>query len=260
MQKHNEGISGLGSFGSGIIVGTIIGTVITLTNGHYKYFVQRNIQRNIQQISGKIKSIVSIVPTIIWSKPKKHNKNVRLYLIRHAEIDIGTIKSYTTPLNNRGVDQANSLGKRLANSSIKFDAIYSSSADRAYDTGHIVKEHLDCKKDIIVTNDVLSRIKQKESYQSIGSRVINFLKKNICKNDNITNENSSEICVGIFMHELAIKCLIRDIQNSDFDSVKKLSIDNASITELFYDSSDSNGTWKIIRVNDHAHCASKTNY
>ena len=255
MQKHNGGISELGSFGSGIIIGTIIGTVITLTNGRYKYFVQRNIQRNIQQISTKIKSIVSIIPTSIWPGPKKHNKNVRLYLIRHAEIDVGTAKSYTTPLNNHGFDQANSLGKRLADSSIKFDAIYSSPADRAYDTGHIVKEHLDCKKDIIVVNDVLSRIKQNETYESIGSRVREFLKKNICNVyfDSTTSDTTSEICVGVFMHELAIKCLLRDIQNSDFDSVKKLSINNASITELFFDSSDSSGKWKIVRVNDCAH-------
>ncbi|KAH9329271.1 hypothetical protein KI387_001379, partial [Taxus chinensis] len=57
-------------------------------------------------------------------------------------------------------------------------------------------------------------------------------------------------CVGIFTHEMAIKCLLTGLLGSNPQMGHRLCIDNSSMTVLRHSSKTG---WKIERINDTAH-------
>lgn len=66
-----------------------------------------------------------------------------IYFIRHAETDLNTTphiiqgRSLNARLSERGLLQAEKLGERLLAEGLRFDSVYSSTADRAYQTARI---------------------------------------------------------------------------------------------------------------------------
>ena len=70
---------------------------------------------------------------------------LRVYFVRHGETDWnleGRLQGLTdTPLNSKGLAQANSLGERLAEEG-GFNALYASTLRRAYKTGEIIGARL----------------------------------------------------------------------------------------------------------------------
>lgn len=66
-----------------------------------------------------------------------------IYLIRHAETDLNTTphiiqgRSLNARLSERGLEQAEKLGERLLAEGLRFDSVYSSTADRACQTAKI---------------------------------------------------------------------------------------------------------------------------
>lgn len=64
------------------------------------------------------------------------------------------------------------------------------------------------------------------------------------------NSRRQPECVGIFTHEMAIKCLLTGLLGSNPLMIHRICIDNSSITVLRHSSKTG---WKIERINDTAH-------
>ncbi len=79
---------------------------------------------------------------------------MNLYITRHGETDYNTNGRFggriDTPLNERGISEANELKKKLEN--IKFDRVYSSSLSRAYETAKIITDD-----EIIIDDRIIER-------------------------------------------------------------------------------------------------------
>lgn len=80
--------------------------------------------------------------------------------VRHGQTDqnkLGKIQGQLDfPLNSKGIEDANSLGKYLKEKNINFDYIITSPLDRAYQTGKIIGEYLD-NRSIIVDERFIER-------------------------------------------------------------------------------------------------------
>jgi alpha-ribazole phosphatase len=80
--------------------------------------------------------------TVYRITPPAQDCLLRLYLIRHGEIDpaaTGKLIGHTdVALSERGVEKARRLAEKLAN--VRLDAIYSSDLRRAYQTAEIIAE------------------------------------------------------------------------------------------------------------------------
>jgi len=207
-----------------------------------------------------------------------------IYLIRHAESEMNNNwhliggRSNATPLSQRGILQAVSLGKRLKYSGVVFDEIYSSTAKRTLETAKntglhsgfslddVVKasELLELDqgdwegkpRDSIYTSEVLNLINSDnwnftppngESQKAVEERMLNWVDRTLI------SRYSQEKTVGIFTHGFAIKCLLRGIMDFSPSLTYKITLDNASITRLKY----SEIGWHLITVNDTAHLFGK---
>jgi broad specificity phosphatase PhoE len=66
---------------------------------------------------------------------------LKIYIVRHGETEFNVQKRMQgridSPLTQKGIDNANSLGKQLAD--IKFDKIYTSPSPRAHRTAELIK-------------------------------------------------------------------------------------------------------------------------
>ncbi|MEK6856145.1 MAG: histidine phosphatase family protein [Nanoarchaeota archaeon] len=207
-----------------------------------------------------------------------------IYLIRHAESEMNNNchliggRSNSTPLSKTGVYQANLLGKRLKQSGVVFDNIYSSSAKRTQETARNVGLHLEFSLDDVVitpklleldqgdwegkprtqvyTPETLSLINANnwkftppngESQKDVEDRMLEWLK------EYVLSKYPEEKTIGIFTHGMAIKCLLRGIMDFSSDLTYKINLDNASITRLKY----SERGWHLITINDTAHLLGK---
>jgi probable phosphoglycerate mutase len=203
-----------------------------------------------------------------------------IYLIRHAESEMNNNgdliggRTNSTPLSDRGIHQANLLGKRLKQSGILFNNIYSSSAKRAQETAEIVGSYLGFSlSDVEVTDKILElsqgdwegkkreevytpeRLRQinknnwkftppnGESQKDVEERMLKWI------NEYVLSEILKKKIVGIFTHGMTIKCLLRGIMDFSPSLTYKISLDNTSITRLGY----SERGWHLITVNDTAH-------
>jgi phosphohistidine phosphatase len=80
-----------------------------------------------------------------------------LYLVRHAKSSWGdpTLPDHDRPLNERGLRDVATMGKRLAQRDVRPDAILSSTAVRALTTAQHLAKALDVKRKDIVVLDQL---------------------------------------------------------------------------------------------------------
>ena len=212
-------------------------------------------------------------------------KNIRLLLIRHGESAMNTSPDYIcgqmndVPLTEKGECEAEALGKMLKISKIKFDLVFCSPATRAYDTSVICLNNMNTNvitwtSDLLLersqgdwsghirsevhTDDIINEIKRDplnhrapngESQRDVGERMMKFINDEIFTQYRIDNTFKTTVTIAVFTHGFAIKCLLRHILNSDPNFTWKISIDNTSITELYYDHHD----WHIRKLNDTSH-------
>ena len=101
----------------------------------------------------------------------------KIYFVRHAKSSWEVVMDdHDRPLNSRGFNDADLIGKHLIKESIFIDAVYSSSANRAETTARIICENLDIP---------LSEIQlSKELYDFDGTNVLHFIKNEIPANYN----------------------------------------------------------------------------
>jgi phosphohistidine phosphatase len=80
-----------------------------------------------------------------------------LFLVRHAKSSWGdpTLPDHDRPLNERGLHDVATMGKRLAQRDVRPDAILSSTAVRALTTAEHIAKALDIKRKEIVVDDRL---------------------------------------------------------------------------------------------------------
>jgi probable phosphoglycerate mutase len=208
-----------------------------------------------------------------------------LYLMRHAETEYNVHnkliggQSNFLDLSDRGIKQAETLGKRIKLDEIFFDEVYCSTALRTRKTAEIVCEGIGFplaeikysekllelsqgewegkNREEIYTEDVIRQMRELtwnfkapngESQREVENRIHNYFF------DDIINERENEnLNVGLFMHGLAMKCLIRKVMNSDPGLTYRISLDNCSITHLKYKHNKPHKGWSVIKINDNAH-------
>ncbi len=75
---------------------------------------------------------------------QKSTINKKLYIIRHAKSswDSPTLKDFDRPLNERGLNDAPSMGRRLFNREVLPDLIISSEANRAQTTARLIAKEV----------------------------------------------------------------------------------------------------------------------
>jgi len=199
--------------------------------------------------------------------------NTEIFLIRHGETIWNTKKliqgQLDSPLTDNGIYQSNLLAQRMEK--INPDIIYTSDLKRAVDTANIINQHIN--KDIIEISGVRERhwgvfqgadwpkikkffptqykyyrndsknykIPNGESYNQVTKRTMDSLVDII--------ENHKNQKVVIVTHGGVISPLIRDLLSIPYETHRKFTISNTSITKLVY----SDFGFSILSLGDIAH-------
>jgi broad specificity phosphatase PhoE len=207
-----------------------------------------------------------------------------LYLIRHGETEYNANKimiggqSNFLHLSERGKNQARILGERLVKEGVRFDEVYSSTAERAQHTAKIVCNTIGFPIERIVTTSELLELSQGdwegkkrceiytpevlaemkaihwkfkapngESQSDVEDRVYSWVENTLLQKEDLT--------VGVFGHGVATKCFLRKIMNSNPELTYRICINNCSISRLKYSHSGQHQGWSLLKVNDDAHLA-----
>lgn len=212
-----------------------------------------------------------------------------LYLIRHGQtptnLDGNTIgQTGDSPLTERGREQAQLLGERLAyKDPISLDRIYSSDYVRAHETAKIATGN---NQPIILvpelreysagdwiggnrteTHNVPTLLRMAaltntflppngESLHMVERRASKWLEDNILYNKLVQEEaqrrHDNKLPpqnILAFSHGMTIKCLLHYIMGFDQSFTWKLTLDNTSISKLYFGMTG----WRLISINDQAH-------
>ncbi|MBZ2173788.1 histidine phosphatase family protein [Schnuerera sp. xch1] len=197
----------------------------------------------------------------------------KIYLVRHGESKWNILKKiqgqYDIELTQRGLNQADLIGKRLVDEKIK--KIYSSDLIRAYKTAEIIGNKL--KLDIVPMeefreinfgmweglsiDEIKSRyskdyalwrkepeklkIKDAESLFELQSRAIKGINK-IINNDNINN-------ILIVSHSATIKAMILGLLDIDLKNFKNFSLKNVSLSII--EMRDYNNVLSLLNDTNH---------
>ena len=214
-----------------------------------------------------------------------HKNERNLYFIRHGESESNVLPEFAAghnddaPLTKLGEKQAKALGERLKEEKIQFDFVFTSQLVRATKTAKIMLKHSN--------NNIVSTKKSKklneleipswrgkkrrkvltaeveaswgkngkfyspgdgESEYEVQKRFSSLIDEEIIFNDKISKINSN-LNIAIVAHGNAFRCYFQHLLEFDQSFIKKMQIDNTSISEFRF---DSNG-WNLIRLNDSSH-------
>jgi broad specificity phosphatase PhoE len=199
-------------------------------------------------------------------------KNINIYLIRHGESaananspdQIG--QDNDTELTDRGIAQAEALGRRFIAKDIRFYSIYSSTYLRAKQTAKIVKNVIGYPQPINYTDEIVEYnpgdLKGKtrsqiytdieklnainyqnmgylfpngESYHRVSRRAATFLEDSIIYNKStLALAKDMEVNVGVFSHGMTIKAMLFYVMGFDQSFMWRVKIDNTSISHIVY--------------------------
>ncbi len=125
-----------------------------------------------------------------------------IYFIRHGKSSWeNNLSDVDRPLNNRGITDAKHIGQKLLEKEIKFDAIYSSIANRAKSTAAIVVSQLGIDTKQILLSDKL--------YNFDSYKIVSFIRE-------IPDDQKN---VLIFGHNPAFTALINAYGSVQFDNL-----------------------------------------
>ncbi|MDO5519615.1 MAG: histidine phosphatase family protein [bacterium] len=207
---------------------------------------------------------------------------MRIYLIRHGR-QSSTLCNVNVPLAKEGVRQAQLAGKRLA--AYDIDAVYASDLLRAKETAAIIKNEIICNANntkLSETDPINIREELREidfgELEGRSDEEIKVVYKEFLKQRDLLEEDlafpggecgrdvikrvslvleelkeSSYENVVIVTHGGAIRSILTSLldMNPANKLLISLSLENTSITELFY-SPDKNRFY-VERLNDYAH-------
>lgn len=214
------------------------------------------------------------------------NLDLKIYLIRHGQSEINILPDQIgqkpdSKLTSLGLKQAACLYDYY--NQIPFDYVYSSTYDRAYDTARIAtfkdRNYKVCpivmapqlreydagdwtgasRREIV--NDSIKLDMGNfnngflppngESLNQVERRSSEWLENNILYNENLEKfcSQNGSARIAIFTHGMTIKCLLHYVMGFDKSFTYKISIDNTSVTALFYNK----GGWFLHNLNDTSH-------
>lgn len=85
----------------------------------------------------------------------------QIYLVRHGQTDWNInckCQGITNiPLNQEGINQANTLANTIVSKGLTFDVFVSSNLDRAIKTCQIIKDKLNDNSNIVIEKDIIER-------------------------------------------------------------------------------------------------------
>jgi len=192
---------------------------------------------------------------------------MRIILVRHGETEEnkkGIIQGHLHgTLSSRGIGQAKKVAERLRKENL--DLIISSDLARAYDTALEIskfhketpleknellrerflgelqgktKEDLGVPKDILIADYITTEHgESEEEFLKRAKRLIGFIK---------TREEKNILLVS---HNGILKKVLREILNKGFEEMKKIKLENASITIFDFDGEN----FELILLNDTEH-------
>ncbi|MDH6303989.1 broad specificity phosphatase PhoE [Parabacteroides sp. PF5-5] len=199
-----------------------------------------------------------------------------IYLLRHAETEYNAHNQFIggrsnhLALSNKGREEAKEIGKRWRDSSVQFDKIFCSIANRAQETLETILSQSNITDNPVVYSTEIQELSQGdwegkprsdiytveqlaeinanqwlfkppngESQKEVEERMLAFLSSEIL-------EKYTEGNFLIVGHGVAFKCLLRNILGISSQMAYKLMIENVSLTKLRYD--DTSG-WHIDYIN-----------
>lgn len=205
---------------------------------------------------------------------------LKLFIVRHGETEFNVQKRMQgridSPLTQKGIDNAISLGKQLKD--IRFDKIYTSPSPRAYRTAELIKAELRDQGEILIhTEDELREMNLSEwegksieeierqypefhelfwnkpqlfklgggdSFQQVQDRAIGMIKKLISEN--------KQGNILIITHSVVIKTIITYYMNYPMEKLwAPPFIHGTSVTLLKAE----NGETKLEQIGDVSHLA-----
>lgn len=204
----------------------------------------------------------------------------RMFFIRHAESRMNAEfphliggRTNHSPLTDVGMAQAEKLGQRFKRENRIFDQWFTSPAIRTRETARIVSEII-APKVTITADDRLQEVHQEiwegldrettytpdilkdmtaqrwhfkapegESQHDVERRMVEFTAECL--------EKYPGKDIIVFSHGVAIKCLIRFVQDWDPLNTYHTEMDNTGLTIIeFHDDAKK---WRLRTLNDHAH-------
>jgi phosphohistidine phosphatase len=132
----------------------------------------------------------------------------QLLIIRHAKSswDLATLNDFDRPLNERGLSDAPTMGKRLLDKHVQIDAFISSTAKRAFTTATLIAETFGLKQKEI--------IKVPELYHAAPTV---FYKV-------ITQVDDKYNSIAIFSHNPGITEFVNQLTNTRIDDMPTCGI------------------------------------
>jgi broad specificity phosphatase PhoE len=214
--------------------------------------------------------------------------SVRLYLIRHGQselnvktkIDLIMGQSPKTLLTELGKLQAKTLGDSLKRQNLQFDAVYSSTAVRAFHTAELATQVIGYKGKIETTVALLEqgqgswegrprkecytpqvmeeflklhhayRCPGGESIAEVESRSVPFIQTAVQQLYQQSIATKKVMTVAFFSHAGCIKSIVRGLTNSDKSICWRIRIEHTSLTEFNY---EGEGAWAFCGLNAHPH-------
>lgn len=220
----------------------------------------------------------------------EHNE-FYLNLIRHGQSEINAQPDLVgqkadSRLTEKGKNQAKLLGERLVKE--KIDHIYSSDYLRAADTCRIALQEAEAgimpifvpeireysagdwthaKRHEVHNIPTVLRMAAMtsgfcppngESMHMVERRASKWLEDKILYNKDRIEETATRAAAGmkpqnifLFSHGMTIKCLLHYVMGFDQSFLWKLTLENTSISKLYFNSNKEG--WRLLTINDHAH-------
>lgn len=207
------------------------------------------------------------------------------YFIRHGESESNATPgmmagaNFDAPLTGKGFRQAEALGRRLQQDSVKFDKVYSSSLTRAIQTTEtmlkgmgeegrqfprvdaIIEQQLPGWRGVpssdVLTDKLVAYMRGKrahfvppegESYRMVQRRFATWLEDEILYNEDLISREQS-LTVAVVGHGAATQCLLHYILGFDEAFIGRMLLDNTSISRFKFN----HDGWHAISINDGAH-------
>jgi broad specificity phosphatase PhoE len=213
------------------------------------------------------------------------NVNFDIYFIRHGESQsnitpgIAAGKNFDAPMTDRGHQQAQALGCRLATEDVTFDRIYSSTLIRAVQTTEgmlrgmgitgvgfdrvepIIERQIPAWRGRLASEVHTPEVKlleagkgkwfqpaDGESERLVERRASNWLEDEITYNPQWLKKKGSHR-IAVVSHGITLRCLIHYITGMDQSFLKRTQIYNTSISRFKFGKHG----WSIETINDASH-------
>ncbi|MAU56072.1 MAG: hypothetical protein CL899_03915 [Dehalococcoidia bacterium] len=214
-----------------------------------------------------------------------HLNTRNIFFIRHGQSESNTHTelaagpNYDSPLTELGKQQAKELGKRFKNENITFDLLFTSELSRAIETSEIFlasssNDEIKIKRSKqlnelqipgwrgkkrveVMTPEVeilwgkngkLYSPDDGESEYEVQKRFSNYIDQEILFKTEVQNINR-RINIAVVTHGWALRCYFQYILEFDQSYIRKMQMDNTSITQFKFNSEG----WRLIRLNDSSH-------